>query len=763
MKKGFFNLLLLCIISYTQLTLQAQEKHTQPTWKAQEKQLEEGVVASRLMPIDPDPTLEPFFHGVASGDPTANAVMIWTRPTPTDPTQSVAIQWQVALDTLFQDIVAFGCDSTDASRDFTFKTDVTGLQPYTHYYYRFFALGKYSLIGRTKTAPDGPVDNLRFAVVSCSNFEHGYFNVYHQIAEHNDVDAVIHLGDYIYEYGNGEFGNERPAEPANEILTLDDYRLRHATYKLDPDLRLLHQNFPFMTTWDDHETANDSWYGGASNHDSGEGDWFDRKSAGIHAYNEWMPLRRPDPTDEERIYRYASYGDLADIFILDTRLEGREEQTSTTLDSEVDNPDRTLLGQEQYDWLTTGLTNSTAKWKVLAQQVMMAPLEAFGASLNPDQWDGYRIERSNLLTHITGIGNVVVLTGDIHTSWANDVPNGGYNGDTGAGSRAVEFVTSSVTSLSFPISIGESLVQLLNPHIKYVDLAQKGFIILDLVEGRAQANWYYVPTVTSIDYSDSFGKAFYTNDGANRLTESPTPSEALNPQPPLAPSLPPAPNVNVRLKAFLEGVYDTLANSMTTTLQTNNLLPLSQPFNRPPWSYPGPESLAAPADIPTDVVDWVLVEVRAAADSSQIIEQRAAFLKSNGEVVDTDGTTGVDFYNLIPNKTYWISLRARNHLATMSSTALVVPNLHDFSTSMSQALGPNQMIEVANGIFAQFAGDYNGDGVITYADFNYYLSQLSQSGIYSDPDGNMDSNVNTDDFDIYKPNVKVIGIDVMRY
>ncbi len=465
-----------------------------------------------------DPALAPFYHGVASGDPLSDAVIIWTRVT--SDSAVVDVEWQMALDTSMTQVVQQGMLSTDASVDYTVKVDVTGLQPDTWYFYEFRAHDKYSIRGRTRTAPVGDIDSLRFAVVSCSNMGHGYFNAYRLIKDRNDINAVIHLGDYIYEYADGEYGNVRTLEPLDEIVELSHYRLRHSHYKCDADLRAIHQQYPMMSVWDDHETANNSWNGGAENHNpaDGEGDWFDRKSAGIQAYHEWMPLRKPDPTNDERIYRRISYGDLVDLHLLDTRLIGRDEQDGANND-----PDRTMLGEDQFNWLVDGMDNSNAQWQVLCNQTMMAPLEVFGGPINTDQWDGYPAERENLLNSIlaNNVENAVVITGDIHTSWANDLPRSSYDPDTGANSAGVEFVVPSVTSAGLPISGGEALVQAFNPHIKYIDLSQHGYIILDVNKQRAQADWYYVNTVENPSIVEDYAIGYCSDSGTRFIKQAP--------------------------------------------------------------------------------------------------------------------------------------------------------------------------------------------------------------------------------------------------
>ena len=749
-----FFLLLFCLAFFANAP--AQTHHHNDT----------EVVEARLQPPVIEEDLAPFYHGIASGDPLADRVILWTRVTPeVANTESIEVQWQIATDTLFENIVNYGTVQTNGSKDFTVKIDADNLEAYTFYYYRFYALGKYSLIGRTKTAPNAASDNLRFAVVSCSNYEAGYFNAYRNIADQNNVDAVIHLGDYIYEYGNGQYGDTRLHEPANEIVNLGDYRTRHAHYKLDPDLRFIHQNFPFITTWDDHESANNSWSGGAANHDEGtEGDWNDRKTASIRAYYEWMPLRQPDMNDNERIYRKINYGDLADVFVLDTRLEARSVQVGTTFADNINDADRYMIGVEQMEWLTSELSASTAQWKIIAQQVMIAPLQVAGVQINVDQWNGYPAERARLLDHIwnNDIENVVVLTGDIHTAWANDIPYSNYDADTGDGSVAVEFVTTSVTSPGFPFAVGANIIRLLNNHVKYVDLAEHGFFVLDLKADKAQADWHIVPTLTEPATGSTFVQAQYVNANERHLNEATTPATYPLDIPPLAPANPPAAFVKVYPRIFLEGAYSPNINNMLTVLRNNELIELEQPFDRSPWNYEGTESVAAMSDIPSDVVDWILVEVRNLADSSEVIESHAGFLLRNGWLQDIDGSNGIAFYNLTPNKEYFVLVRSRNHLATISRAA-VMPLPYDFTTEMSQALGNMQLKELEPNVFGAFAGDFDANGVLTYEDFNAYILHYGAENSYQNADANLDGTVDDNDFELYQNNISKIGIDVIKY
>jgi len=494
--------------------------------------------------MDLNPLLAPFYHGVASGDPLKDAVIIWTRVTTTD--ASVDVSWEMSTDTSFAstNIIATGSSTTDAGKDYTVKVDVPGLTSNTYYYYRFMALGETSMIGRTKTAPSADdVDQVRFATVSCSSWQHGYFNAYQEIADRNDVDAVLHLGDYIYEYGPGEYGDTRDHEPPMEIIDLVDYRTRYAQYRLDPMVRNIHQQYPFITVWDDHESADNSWRNGAENHTEGaEGSWEERLSKAAQVYHEWLPIRSPDPGNDIKIYRKFSYGDLADIFVLDTRIIGRDEQLGfiEQLDpDEINNPERQLLGEEQLNWLKDGLSNSTAKWKILAQQVMVGPFRIFDVVLNSDQWDGYAAERDRLFSFVedNNIDNIVVLTGDIHTSWAMDLPLGSetYVPSTGENSVGVEFVTTSVTSPGFPIGFVAELIKDYNKHMKYVELTSHGYTLLNLTDGLAGNEYHFVREIEQPSDDAFYRITYYTEDGDNHLQWTFEQSESIYPLPIQAP------------------------------------------------------------------------------------------------------------------------------------------------------------------------------------------------------------------------------------
>lgn len=474
--------------------------------------------------------MAPFYHGVASGDPLTDKVIIWTRFTPDSSQTTVSVDWEMATDTGFTNIINSGSASTDASVDYTVKVDVTGLQENSWYYYRFKYNGAPSLIGRTRTAPSGSVDSLRFAVVSCSDYVDGYFHGFTKLVERNDIDAVIHLGDYIYENGAaGSIGREH--EPPYRIVELDDYRQRYSQYRLDPELRCVHQMYPFINIWDDHELANNSWFGGAEAHDPlNDGVWEDRRTAAARVFFEWLPIRQPDLSDTLRIYRTFKWGDLLDLYMTDTRIIGRDEMDG----SAMDDTSRYLLGKPQLTWLSQEMKNSTAQWKIMAQQVMMAPLEAPGyGPLSDGAWDGYRAERTRLYdTVITNnIDNFVVLTGDIHTAWANNLE------DVSSNKVGVEFIGPSITTLNSPLGVPAFTIQLANPHVQYMNLNDHGYYILDINTVRCQADYYFLGDIENpTDLSQTAGPFWFTDDGTSVLQEA---SNAAAPRPSVFVTQPP--------------------------------------------------------------------------------------------------------------------------------------------------------------------------------------------------------------------------------
>ncbi|MEY4575975.1 MAG: putative alkaline phosphatase [Pseudomonadota bacterium] len=440
-----------------------------------------------------------FWHHVASGDPLPDAVILWTRVTPRLSGDSYDVTWQVSADAAFREVVATGISTTDATRDFTVKVDADGLESGTAYYYRFQVEDITSPTGRTQTAPTADVSRLRFAVASCSSLAHGYFHGYRAISELSDLDAVIHLGDYIYEHANNVYGSVRAYEPAHELFTLSDYRQRYAQYRRDQDLQALHARWPLIAVWDDHEFANDAYLEGAQNHNPelGEGSWAERKAAALQAYAEWMPIREPAPG---RVFRSFRFGELLDLIMLDTRSWGRQRQASGAGDAVLQDPERTLLGHDQEAWLGEQLQASRARWRVLGQQVMLGHFALGG---NFDVWEGYPAARARLLAQLRAApGDSVVLTGDVHSSWAMNVIDepfnpAAYDPATGQGSYAVEFITPGITSplLAKPDAEAWQPIALQQPHVKYAQLWRRGYMLIDVTAERVQADWYHFDAV----------------------------------------------------------------------------------------------------------------------------------------------------------------------------------------------------------------------------------------------------------------------------
>ncbi|MFI8945807.1 alkaline phosphatase D family protein [Streptomyces sp. NPDC053750] len=497
-----------------------------------------------------------FLHGVASGDPLPDGVLLWTRVTPTPaaiPGSGVGpdteVSWVVATDKAFTDIVAKGSVTATAASDHTVKADVRGLAPATDYWFRFSAGPTDSPAARTRTAPaaDASVPGLRFGVVSCANWEAGHFSSYRHLAARGDLDAWLHLGDYIYEYGTGEYGTRgtvvRPHAPAHEILTLADYRVRHGRYKTDPDLQALHATAPVVAIWDDHEIANDTWSGGAENHTEGaEGAWSARQAAAKQAYFEWMPVR---PAIAGTTYRKLRFGRLADLSLLDLR-SFRSQQVALG-NGEVDDPDRTLTGRAQLDWLKAQLASSDTTWRLVGNSVMISPfaigsipaellkplaellgLPKEGLALNTDQWDGYTDDRRELLGHLraNAVRNTVFLTGDIHMAWANDVPHNAATYPLSA-SAATEFVVTSVTSdnLDDIVKVPEGTVSAVaapviraaNRHVHWVDTDRHGYGVLDVTAERAQMDYYVVSDRTDPDATSKWARSYRTRSGTQRV------------------------------------------------------------------------------------------------------------------------------------------------------------------------------------------------------------------------------------------------------
>jgi len=422
-----------------------------------------GLVGCAPAPAGP-PANPAFPQGVASGDPHADSVVLWTRLAGT----TVApreLRWQIATDPEMTDVVANGTVATSVDADGTAKVVAGGLEPATTYYYRWLDGETSSPVGRTRTAPSGGADHLRFAVASCSNLGYGWFHNYRAIAGRSDLDAVIHLGDYIYEYaqeGSGEtYGTARPLDPPHEIVTLGDYRRRYACYRDDPDLQELHRQHPVIHVWDVHEFADDPFVGGAANHQPAQdGPWADRVAAALRAYGEWMPTR----LDGNRIHRVLDYGALARIVVVD-----RQRRFLWPEDDDAD----WYLGREQFDWLDERLAENSATWLVLAQQTTFG---ATGDDLVSGGWGPAQRGRVYRSLDRAVAGDLVVLTGDIHRAHAIDLVDG----------SGAEFSCGSITSPGGDSTDG-------GPQVRWTMGSSRTYLVLDMTPDRVQADWFGFP------------------------------------------------------------------------------------------------------------------------------------------------------------------------------------------------------------------------------------------------------------------------------
>jgi len=515
-----------------------------------------------------------FAHGVASGDPAAEGVLIWTRVTPVDPSvRSIEVEWAISKP---GDVIARGGRvHTGADRDFTVKVPVTDLEAGTEYRYLFSVGGVRSPEGRTHTLPVGPTPDVVLGVVSCQLHPGGLFNAYDSISKLERLDAVVHLGDYIYEYGaeaddygmtSGSRLNRVP-EPPHEIVSLADYRTRHAQYKSDPDLQAAHARAPFICVWDDHEVTNDAWTMGAENHTPAtEGDYLTRKAAALKAYFEWMPIREPaNGLTPDAIWRSFDFGDLASLLMVETRLTARGRQLSYQADMPVtaagpdvaafearrNDPARDLLGDGQRDWIKSTLQASRASgkpWQVIGNQVIMARVQGpdlstmaspqqvagllatlpaavrarvsasidlfkLGVPFNLDSWDGYPAGRERLYAAFAEAGvQPIVLSGDSHAFWVDELK------DAGGARRGVEFGTSSISSPSpgdaVPqIPLGTALMQA-NDEVVFCDQSAKGYILLTLTPDQAKAELRTVSTLFAKPYESGVLKTFTVKRGA---------------------------------------------------------------------------------------------------------------------------------------------------------------------------------------------------------------------------------------------------------
>lgn len=483
-----------------------------------------------------------FTHGVASGEPSGNSVLLWTRYVGSGATK---LRCEVAADESFAKVISGGDVIASPEHDSCAKLVVAGLQPDRWYHYRFIAPdGTMSVTGRTRTLPTGDTSRFGIGLFSCSNMPFGWFNAYAHAAAREDLDLLIHVGDYIYEYPpSGDYPKQamagRAPEPDHEILSLADYRLRYASYRLDPDLQRLHQRFPMLAQWDDHELANNAWMGGAENHQpETEGAWSARKAAAEQAYREWLPV-------SDVVYNTFQIGSLATIFRPETRVTGRVKQLdlgealagqanvdkalAAFRDGPWQDPSRTLMGMKQEAWLNAQMVASVkagTRWQILAQQLVMgqvlAPLEL--ASLVPenapaqakqaimgiiasakaglpyslDSWDGYPAARTRLLRAAREAdANLVVLSGDSHNAW-------GYNLAVDGQAAGVEYAGHSVTSPGYesymPQVAPQSLAQLLrgaNPGLAFSDTSRRGYVSLDITPERVRGAWHFMSTIAS--------------------------------------------------------------------------------------------------------------------------------------------------------------------------------------------------------------------------------------------------------------------------
>ena len=513
-----------------------------------------------------------FNHGVAAGDPLQDRLIVWTRLTPHDGhgLEDIEGELHIATDETFAKRRVIKVAAT-ADRDWTIKVDVDGLKPGAEYVYRFKVGETLSPVGRARTLPE-KTDEVVFAVASCALFVHGHFNAYGAIAKMDRVDAVLHLGDYIYEYGADQYGAGSPAsaarklDPPTEIVTLADYRRRHACYKGDPNLQAAHARAAWIVVWDDHETANDSWMNGAENHnpDKGEGDWAARKAAALKAYFEWMPIREARGEMSAAIYRSFRFGDLATLLMTETRLTARTEAMDAGRDLMVDgkpdiagfmqklnDPARRLMDDRQHAWLAAELGRSVKAgetWQVIGNQIVMGKVlspdlrkamgeEAWAGMLkqvpdyvaqavtaasmlsatpipvNLDQWDGYPADRERVYASFkTAKARPIVLAGDSHSFWANELS------DASGTLVAAEFGTTGVTSPGFAdmlpgAPLNEALIAR-NPEVKYCDSAAKGFVKLTLTRDKAVAEMVAVSTIYAPEYEVKTLRTFtVTPDG----------------------------------------------------------------------------------------------------------------------------------------------------------------------------------------------------------------------------------------------------------
>ncbi|MDQ4143660.1 MAG: alkaline phosphatase D family protein, partial [Actinomycetota bacterium] len=452
-----------------------------------------------------------FHHGVAAGDPGPHGAIIWTRVTPTsqafpgsgagDPVQ---VEWQVSRRPSFDRIAMRGKVESTRRRDHTVKVGLYGLEPDKSYFYRFRARGDVSRVGHFRTLPaEGQLSSLRFGFTSCANLQHGYFAAYRHLAEHENLRFVLHLGDYIYETQRFKTALEgRHHVPAHEAVTLADYRRRHGQYKRDWDLQRVHAAHAFISTWDDHEIANNSWKAGAEGHDrKSEGSFYRRRRAAYRAFLEWMPLRLPAPQQQPtRIYRGTEVGRSLDLLLVDSRQYRARGKESGTGGLSGD-----MLGDRQMRWLKQRLSQSNARWRIIGSQVLFAPRhDRVELDKQLEGWEAFAASRRNLVRYISDrrIENVVLLTGDTHVSWANDIPIDTQTYPV-TPAAAVEFGVPSISSSNFddgrglrprnPQSLAaEAKIRGRNPHVKFVEVDSHGYCVVAADKERLKVDYHYI-------------------------------------------------------------------------------------------------------------------------------------------------------------------------------------------------------------------------------------------------------------------------------
>jgi alkaline phosphatase D len=485
-----------------------------------------------------------FPYGVASGDPWPHSVLLWTCVTAAR-SKETEVAWVVGRDERLRDVADRGASIARPATDGTISVEATGLAPSSTYYYRFSADGRDSAVGRTRTGPADDCELTKIAFCSCAKYTAGFFNAYARIAEHEDLDFVVHLGDYIYVAGNDDPKARGPSigrgvEPPHECVTLADYRARYAHYRRDPDVQRLHLRHPVVAMPDDNDIANDAWRDGAGSHDpERHGDWHQRKAAALQAWQEWIPARIDGPN---KLYRRLPLGKLGDLLLLDERTE-RDRQTGRP---EMEDPRRSMLGKAQYAWLLESLAAVPGTWRLIGNPVMIGqafteleardvgePLSEVGVlsktddGPDPDQWDGYPAERDRLFRAIREreLANVVFVSGDVHTSWAVDLRRDEEPPSTPA--LAVELVAPSVTSENLDEVLGvppgtrskriEERVLADNNHVRWVNLDDHGYVLLTIRPDYLEAEWHFVDDHTRRTDSQHIGAAFRVAAGSPRL------------------------------------------------------------------------------------------------------------------------------------------------------------------------------------------------------------------------------------------------------